>query len=483
MTDWTKKSAGDLATAFEAGEVTSLEVTGQYAAKISADALNAFITPLTDRAKERARAIDLRRRAGAPLGPLAGIPVAVKDNIATTFAPTTCASRILDGYRSPYNAAVIDRLEAADAVIIGKTNMDEFGMGSSNENSAFGPVVNPHAEGKTPGGSSGGSAAAVAGHLTCMALGSDTGGSVRQPAAFSGCVGFKPTYGTVSRYGLVAFASSLDQIGPLGRSVADVATLFDAIAGHDPRDSTSSPAALPSAQEALPAAPKPLTIGFVPGWQVGGLASAIQEEMERLTKLCREAGHALIEVELPHVHLGIAAYYIIANAEASANLARYDGVRFSRRAENFRSLHDLYSRTRGEGFGREVKRRIMLGTYVLSAGYYEAYYLRALKVRNRMRDDFRRVFEQVDVLISPTAPTAAFALGEKIDDPLAMYLSDVFTVPANLAGLPAISLPLGVDAGGLPLGVQLWGARYSDHRLLAAAAQIEQLLGFDPHTP
>ena len=483
MTDWTRKSAGALATAFEGGEVTALEVVGLYAAKIADDSLGAFITPLSDRAKERARSIDARRRAGERLGPLAGIPVAIKDNIATTFAPTTCASRILDGYISPYDAAVVERLEAADALIIGKTNMDEFAMGSSNENSAFGPVANPHDHRRTPGGSSGGSAAAVAGHLTCLALGSDTGGSVRQPAAFTGCVGFKPTYGAVSRYGLVAFASSLDQIGPLGRSVADVATLFDVMCGHDPRDSTSCAVPAPSAGREETGDPACLTIGIVPGWQAGGVDTDIQEELERLIQLCREAGHRIVEVDLPHVHLGIAAYYIIANAEASANLARYDGVRYGHRAANYRSLHDLYCRTRGEGFGPEVKRRIMLGTYVLSAGYYEAYYLSALKVRNHIRDDFRRAFDQVDLLLSPTTPTAAFALGEKILDPLAMYLSDVFTVPANLAGLPAVSLPLGVNTEGLPLGVQLWGARFRDTELLSAAARIEQLLGFDLHIP
>jgi aspartyl-tRNA(Asn)/glutamyl-tRNA(Gln) amidotransferase subunit A len=482
MTDWTKHSAALLKAAYEGGQVSALEVVDQYLARQARSSLNAFITPLPERARERARQVDRRRKAGEPLGALAGIPVAVKDNIATTFAPTTCASRILEGYRSPYDAGVIERLEGADAVIVGKTNMDEFAMGSSNENSAFGPVANPRAPGRVPGGSSGGSAAAVAGRLACLALGSDTGGSVRQPAAFCGCVGFKPSYGAVSRYGLVAFASSLDQIGPLGRSAADVTLLFDVIAGPDRRDATSAGRDLPPVTEEPGRAPAPLTIGVFPAWQAAQPDREAREESERLLAVCREAGHTVVEIDLPHVHLGIAAYYVVANAEASANLARFDGVRFGYRAARPKSLHDLYLRTRGEGFGAEVKRRIMLGTYVLSAGYYEAYYLRALKVRNRIREDFARAFGRVDVILSPTVPRPAFGLGEKIDDPLAMYLSDVYTVPANLAGLPAISLPLGMTADGLPLAVQLWGPRYSDRRLLAAASRVERLLDFDAHS-
>lgn len=478
MTDWTSKSLVELKDAYAEGRATALEVVRQYCARIKSNDLNAFIEPLLDRACEAARQIDKRRAAGEVPGPLAGIPVALKDNLATDFAPTTCASKILAGYRSPYNATVVDRLINADAIVIGKTNLDEFAMGSSNENSFYGPVRNPYDERMIPGGSSGGSAAAVAGRLCCTALGSDTGGSVRQPAALSGCVGMKPTYGHVSRYGLVAFASSLDQIGPLGRCVSDVAAMYDVIAGPDELDSTSTRVSLPAAQDHLTDPPGPLRVGVIAESRGEGVSPEIRETMDRLVCVLKDAGHELRDVSLPSLNAGISTYYIVANAEASANLARYDGVKYGHRSEQPRDLEDLYSRTRGEGFGAEVKRRIMLGTYVLSAGYYDAYYLRALKVRNRIREEFAHAFAEVDFLLSPTTPQPAFAIGSRIHDPLSMYLCDVFTVGANLAGLPAVSMPVGRTGSGLPLGAQLWGARGSDHRLLQFAQTLEDLVDY-----
>jgi len=463
---------------YAARHATALEVVEDYARRIKADTLNAYITPTLERAREDARRVDERRQAGKPLGLLAGIPIALKDNLATTFAPTTCGSKMLRDYISPYDATVVQRLMDAGAIILGKTNMDEFAMGSSNETSAFGPVHNPYDADAVPGGSSGGSAAAVAGHLACLALGSDTGGSVRQPAAFCGCVGFKPSYGAVSRYGLVAFASSLDQIGPLGRTVDEVALLFRVIAGPDERDSTSIRTELPRSDSVERR--RPLRLGVM-RFPDDGVDYETAIMFERFLQVCRQEGHRVKEVRLRHLDLGIATYYVIANAEASANLARYDGVKYGHRAHAPADLHGLYVRSRGEGFGREVKRRIMLGTYVLSAGYYDAYYLRAVKVRNLIRAEFDRVFREVDYLLSPTTPTPAFRLGEKVDDPLAMYLSDIFTVPANLAGIPAISLPAGLSEAGLPLALQLWGPRGSDYRLLAAAARLEEMVGYQPH--
>lgn len=481
MTDWTKVTAEALAAAYVRGETTSLDVVGQYAHRIEESEYNAFLATTFDRARERARGIDARRKQGEKLGALAGVPIVIKDNIVTKTAPTTCASKILEGYQSPYDATVIERLEAADAIILGKTNMDEFAMGSSGEFSAFGAIHNPHNVKATPGGSSGGSAAAVAGHLSCLALGSDTGGSVRQPAAFCGCVGFKPSYGAVSRYGLVAFASSLDQIGPLGRSVRDVAALYDVVAGPDDRDSTSVREELPKALPGL-GERHHLKLGVMRMTDTEAIDPEIVDTMQRIMQVARQAGYELVEIDLPYIDLGIATYYVIANAEASANLARYDGVKYGFRAHAPSDLQGLYARTRGEGFGTEVKRRIMLGTYVLSAGYYDAYYLRALKVRNKIREGFKGLFAQVDFLLSPAAPSPAFPLGAKVDDPVAMYLSDVFTVHANLAGIPAISLPAGIsERSGVPLALQVWGPRGSDDRLLAAAAQLEELLGYRSH--
>jgi aspartyl-tRNA(Asn)/glutamyl-tRNA(Gln) amidotransferase subunit A len=483
VNDWTRASAARLADAYALGEATPLEVTEAYLAKIHSDRLGAYLSVRSVAARSDARAAGLALRSGRPPGRLAGIPVALKDNLATCDLPTTCASRILEGYVSPYDATVVRRLRAEGAIILGKTNMDEFSMGSSNEHSAFGPVANPFDTTCVPGGSSGGSAAAVAEGLACLALGSDTGGSVRQPAALCGCVGFKPTYGHVSRYGLVAFASSLDQVGMLGRQVRDCALTYDVVAGPDPHDGTSVSVPLARAVEALQEERERITLGFLPEAQLSGLSSEMAATLERVKELLRRSGHDLREVSLPHVGLGTAAYYVIANAEAAANLARFDGVRFGRRDLSPKDPPELYARTRGHHFGPEVKRRIMLGTYVLSAGYYDAYYLRAVRLRNLLRGEILRAFAGADFLLLPTTPTAAWPLGKKRHDPLAMYLSDVFTVTANLAGLPALSLPVGLSEAGLPLGVQLWGRPHSDAALLACAARLEADLGWDPHRP
>jgi aspartyl-tRNA(Asn)/glutamyl-tRNA(Gln) amidotransferase subunit A len=480
MMDWTRATAAQLRDAYALGETTPLAVTKAYLERIHGDRLGAFLSVRAEAALEEARVITDGLRQGRDLGRLAGIPMAIKDNIATSFLPTTCASRMLEGYRSPYDATVVQKVQAEGAIVLGKTNMDEFSMGSSTEHSAFGPVANPHDSTRVPGGSSGGSAAAVVDRLACVALGSDTGGSVRQPAALCGCVGFKPTYGHVSRYGLVAFASSLDQIGPLARTVADCALVYDCLAGPDPRDGTAVTSPLPRATEVIDRT-GPLTFGTLASMADDGLDPEVARAFSRVSELCRRRGHRVREVSLPHVALSTAAYYVIANAEASANLARYDGAKFGRRTRHQGDLAAMYARSRGEGFGPEVKRRIMLGTYVLSAGYYDAYYLRAVRVRNLIRREFRDAFREVDVLLSPTSPTPAWPLGQKRHDPLAMYLSDVFTVTANLAGLPAVSLPVGHTQDGLPLAVQLWGDRHSDAELLAAAAALEADLGYDSH--
>lgn len=420
-----------------------------------------------------------RRRAAGEQGPLLGIPVVIKDNMNVEGMPTSCSSAILDGYISPYDATVVERLKAAGAVILGKASMDEFAMGSSNENANRMKTRNPRDPERVPGGSSGGSAAAVAAGIAPLALGSDTGGSIRQPAAFCGTVGMKPTYGTVSRYGLVAFASSLDQIGPLANSVTDAAELLQAIAGPCQQDSTS----LRDYQvpDLLGAAGnidvRGLRVGLPREYLVDGLAPEIRRQVNHSADLLRQAGAEVVDISLPHTEYAIAAYYIIATAEASANLARFDGVRYGRRAEDATDLAAMYTNTRAQGFGPEVKRRIMLGTYVLSSGYYDAYYRKAQRVRRLIAQDFQSAFEQTDLLLMPTTPATAFRQGEKIDDPLAMYLQDVFTIAANLAGLPAISLPAGVDQHGLPIGVQLYANALQEPTLLRGAAGLEALLG------
>jgi aspartyl-tRNA(Asn)/glutamyl-tRNA(Gln) amidotransferase subunit A len=458
-------------TRIESGELGADEYYDAYAEAAAADELNAYLW----RAPERPA-------AGA--GPLGGTPVAVKDLFCTDGVKTTAGSRILEGYRPPYTATAVQRLTEAGARVIGKTNMDEFAMGSSNENSGYGPVLNPWDRARVPGGSSGGSAAVVAGRLAPWAIGTDTGGSIRQPASFCGIVGLKPTYGAISRYGMVAFASSLDQAGPLTRDVTDAALLLWAMQGRDPRDSTSTGieggVELPSREDL-----KGLTVGVAADFagHAEGVEPGVSEAFERCLRLVEEAGAGIEEIELPHAEHGISAYYVIAPAEASANLARYDGVRYGARVDGELSLDGMYSRTRAAGFGAEVKRRIMLGTYALSSGYYEAYYGRAQRVRTKIADDFRTAFERVDLILTPTSPSVAFELGAKAADPWAMYLSDYFTVPMSLAGLPAISIPAGLaapPAGGpeLPVGIQLVAPAFAESKLLDAAHALELAIGF-----
>jgi aspartyl-tRNA(Asn)/glutamyl-tRNA(Gln) amidotransferase subunit A len=433
----------------------------------SVTALNAFNHVAAERALARAEAIDQAGPAGA--GPLAGVPVALKDNMCVRGMRTTASSKILDTFVPPYDATVVQRLEAAGAIVVGKTNCDEFAMGSSNENSAYGPVRNPWDTERTPGGSSGGSAVAVAARCVPLALGSDTGGSIRQPASFSGVVGLKPTYGRVSRYGLLAFASSLDQIGPITRTVRDAALALSVLAGADPMDSTSSPSAVPDYTQALTGDVRGVRIGVPRAFVTEGVDDAVRQAFDAALEVLRDAGATLVDIELPHARYAIPVYYLVCTAEASSNLARYDGVKYGYRSPAAKdSLKAMYSKTRDEGFGAEVKRRIMLGTYVLSAGYYDAFYLKALQVRTLMRRDYDQAFEQVDVVAMPTSPVPPFRLGEKVADPLQMYLTDIFTVSANLAGLPGINVTCGFD-GRLPLGLQLLGRMFDEASILRVA--------------
>lgn len=430
--------------------------------------LNAFVRTADD-VLPRARSLDLE----AHDSPLAGIPVALKDNFCWKGMETTCSSNILEGFVAPFSASVVRRLEEAGAIPIGHTNMDEFAMGSSTENSAQGPTQNPHHSERVPGGSSGGSAAAVADGLVPVALGSDTGGSIRQPASLCGVVGLKPTYGRVSRYGLVAFASSLDQIGPLTRTVEGNAMVMEVIAGHDPSDSTSLDEPVPEYTSHLHV-PETLTVGVPQEYFEDGITSEVDENIQESIDVLASNGAELVDISLPHTEYAIAAYYILATAEASSNLARYDGVQYGRRAEDFDDLIDMYRQTRSEGFGDEVKRRIMLGTFVLSSGYYEAYYHKAQKVRTLIKQDFEDVFETCDVLVTPTAPDTAFPLGSKTRDPVQMYMSDICTISANLAGIPALSVPTGRDSEGLPIGTQLMGPPLSEELLLAIGKKLEE---------
>ena len=430
---------------------------------------------LADQARAAADAVDARVAAGQDPGPLAGVPVALKDNLCTRGVPTTCSSRILDGWRPPYDATVVQRLAAAGAVVVGKTNLDEFAMGSSTENSAFGPTRNPRDTSRVPGGSSGGSAAAVAAGFAPLALGSDTGGSIRQPAAFCGVVGVKPTYGVVSRYGLVAFASSLDQIGPFAATVADAALLLEAIAGHDPMDSTSIPRAAPAISAGLAGGVEGLRVGLVREL-ITGVDADVEACVRRAADALADAGAKVDDVSLPMTVHGLAAYYLIAPAEASSNLARYDGVRYGLRVDGS-DVAAMNAATRGAGFGAEVKRRIMLGTYALSAGYYDAYYGQAQRVRTLIIQDFEAAYEQFDVLLSPTAPTTAFAFGARTADPLTMYMSDVCTIPSNLAGHPALSLPFGAGDDGLPVGVQVMAPALGEPVMFRVAAALEAARG------
>jgi aspartyl-tRNA(Asn)/glutamyl-tRNA(Gln) amidotransferase subunit A len=472
-----EQSARAIARDIAAGRVTAAEVCEAFLLRIrdQEPRVGAFNTVIHERAIEQARAVDAARAAGAADRPLLGVPVAIKDNMCTAGVPTTASSRVLRGFVPPYSATVVSRLKAAGAIVVGKTNLDEFAMGSSTENSSIGPTRNPRDLTRTPGGSSGGSAAAVAAGMVPVSLGSDTGGSIRQPAAFCGLVGVKPTYGRVSRYGLLAFASSLDQIGPFARTAEDAAQVLQVIAGHDPHDATSSTEPVPDYVAAVARGVSGLRIGVPRAFVGDGVAADVQQAFAASLDRWRAAGAEIVDIALPHARHAIPVYYLIATAEASSNLARYDGVRYGHRAalEKGEGLQAMYDRSRDEGFGAEVKRRIMLGTYVLSAGYYDAYYLKAQQVRTLLRQDYERAFTGCDVVAMPTTPTPAFKLGEKTDDPLQMYLSDVFTVSANLTGLPAVSIPAGQNAEGLPIGVQLTGGMFDEATLLAAARTLE----------
>lgn len=467
-------------------ERSAVEITDDALKRIEQlePTLHSFLHVTADRARQQARQVDAKIAAGEDIGLLAGIPLGIKDNMCTHGIPTTCASRILENFVPPYESTVTEKLMQAGAVCVGKTNLDEFAMGSSTENSAFQVTANPWALDRVPGGSSGGSAAAVAAGECVVALGSDTGGSIRQPASLCGVVGMKPTYGLVSRYGLVAFASSLDQIGPLARSVEDAAVLLQAIAGHDPKDATSLKVDIPDyvshLQPKLNAGTK---IGIIKETFGEGLDPTVEKYVNQAIQQFKELGADVREISCPKFRYGLPTYYIIAPSEASANLARYDGVKYGARKADTDDLMTMYTKTRAEGFGAEVKRRIMIGTYVLSAGYYDAYYLKAQKVRTLIKQDFERAFESVDVLVCPTAPTTAFKAGEKTQDPLSMYLLDLMTIPVNLAGLPALSLPCGFDDQGLPIGLQLIGNVLQEELLLHVAYAYEQATPWHRQTP
>ncbi|HWO43530.1 MAG TPA: Asp-tRNA(Asn)/Glu-tRNA(Gln) amidotransferase subunit GatA [Candidatus Eisenbacteria bacterium] len=456
-------------------EVSAEEITRDVLGRIESTegTIHSFITVLREPALEAAKAADERFHREPDPNPLLGIPLAVKDNVITRGIRTTAGSKILDDFLPPYDATVSAKLRAAGAVIIGKTNMDEFAMGSSAENSAFFPTRNPWDTARVPGGSSGGSAAAVAADQCAGALGTDTGGSIRQPAACCGIVGLKPTYGRVSRFGIIAFASSMDQVGPLTKDVTDCALLLEAIAGHDPSDSTSVDRPVPRYSEMLAGGVQGFRVGIPKEYFISGVQPEVERAVGAAIRVFQDHGAIIEEISLPHTEYAVAAYYIVATAEASSNLARYDGMRYGYRARG-RDLTETYTLTRAQAFGAEVKRRIILGTYVLSAGYYDAYYLKAQKVRTLIRRDFDEAFSRCDILLTPTAPTTAFRLGEKIKEPLQMYLSDVFTIPANLAGLPALSVPCGFDAAGLPVGLQLIGRHFEESKLLRAAYAYEQ---------
>jgi aspartyl-tRNA(Asn)/glutamyl-tRNA(Gln) amidotransferase subunit A len=507
----TDLTATELLSRLEGGQVSSTEVTRAYLDQIEKldESVHAFLRVDADGALAQAASIDSRRAAGERIGALGGLPVAIKDLLCTKGEPTSCASRILESFSPPYDATVVARLRAADGVLIGKTNMDEFAMGGSNENSAFGPARNPWDTDRVPGGSSGGSAACVAARMAPLSLGSDTGGSIRTPAALCGVTGMKPTYGRVSRYGLVAFASSLDQIGPLARSAEDAALLLGVIAGHDPADSTSIDRPVPDYTKTIKQPLEGLRLGLVREHFGEGLDGQVDQAIREAAKVYESLGATVREVSLPHSKYAVATYYIIAPCEASSNLARYDGAHYGYRtdqesmvaelksqrkaleaagdAEGLESLDNalirMYRRTRAEGFGPEVKRRIMLGTYALSAGYYDAYYLKALKVRRLIRQDFDRAFEEVDLLIGPVTPTPAFKIGDKVDDPLAMYLFDLFTIGTNLAGIGGISIPCGMTEEGLPIGMQLQAPPFEEERLLQAAHMFQTVTDWHARKP
>lgn len=469
-------TALEIAEMVRSGRVSAMSVVDEHLAVIASreTEIHAFNLVLADQARSTAATIDAMVAAGNDPGPLAGVPVALKDNMCTQGIATTCSSKILDGWRPPYSATVVDKLSAAGAIMIGKTNLDEFAMGSSTENSAFGPTRNPHDIGRVPGGSSGGSAAAVAAGFSPLSFGSDTGGSIRQPAALCGVVGVKPTYGYVSRYGLIAFASSLDQIGPFSGTVDEAALALDVIGGHDPLDSTSIPGQRPSLADAVKLGVEGLRVGRITDLPEGADADVV-ERLEVAFDTLRAAGATIVDVQVPAFTFGLTAYYLIAPAEASSNLARYDGVRFGLRVDAA-DTNAMYSATRSAGFGDEVKRRIMLGTYALSAGYYDAYYGKALKVRRLIADDFDRAYQHADVLLTPASPSVAFPFGAKGDNPLAMYLCDVYTIPSNLAGHPAMSVPFGSGAHDLPVGIQIMAGTLGEARMFQAAAALERAM-------
>jgi len=480
MVDKKKKlTIPEIRNLYSSGQATPLDVVEMYLSVIEEkdSSIQAFLHVFADEARQRAKELKLEDLEKLPLF---GIPVAVKDNICTRGKPTTCASRILENYHPPYDATAVRRLLDAGAVVIGKTNLDEFAMGSSTENSAFKVTRNPWNLECAPGGSSGGSAAAVASGMVPVALGSDTGGSIRQPASFCGIVGLKGTYGRVSRYGLVAFASSLDQIGPMALTVSDSALVMEVISGHDPKDSTTIRDSGCRLMDDIERGIDEIRVAIPEGMEDWKLEDSVRKATERVVSLIEESGKEVKKVSLPDFDISIACYYILANAEASSNLARYDGVRYGLRKSSS-SLLEMYEKTRGEGFGEEVKRRILTGTYVLSAGYYDAYYAKAQEVRAMIIEGFRKAFEEVDVVILPTSPTCAFRLGEKLDNPIEMYLSDIFTTTANIAGIPAISIPVGLSDEGLPVGLQLMSGHKRESELLRTARAIEKMVGFKEH--
>lgn len=483
--DLFSRTASELLGLLNRREISSRELVESVLGRIAAvdPDIKAYVYVDEAQALKRAEEIDARRTAGEPLGPLAGIPVALKDNLLYYQRPVTCASNILKGYYSSYTGTAVQKLIDADAVILGSVNMDEFAMGSSCETSYYGPTRNPWNREYITGGSSGGSAAAVAADETILALGSDTGGSIRQPSALCGVVGMKPTYGRVSRYGLVAFASSLDQIGPITKSVADNALLLKVISGYDPHDSTSIKKYVPDYTAALGQSVRGMRIGIPKEYFIDGMDADVEKATRAAIDTLVELGAEPVDISLPHTDYAIATYYIIATAEASANLARFDGVRYGNRAKDAENLIDMYCKTKSNGFGAEVKRRILLGTYVLSSGYYDAYYKKAQKVRTLIKNDFDTALEKVDCIIAPTSPTPAFRLGEKLDDPLTMYLSDIFTISLNLAGLPGISVPCGFSSDNLPIGMQIVGRAFEEDVILQVAHAFEQQTSFHIQKP
>jgi len=480
-----ESSVSELRAALDTGSLSAVELTERTLAAISRtdDAIGAWLRTADESALTAAAEIDSRRDAGQPLGPLAGIPVGIKDMICTRGLKTTAASKMLANFVPPYDATVVARLRAADAIPIGKLNQDEFAMGSSNENSAFGVVKNPWDLNRVPGGSSGGSAAAIAAGQVPLTLGTDTGGSIRQPASFCGVVGFKPTYGRVSRYGVVAFASSLDQVGPLAANVADATSLLQVLSGHDPLDSTSIPEASPDLISELDRDITGLRIGVPAEYFGEGLDGEVEAIVRSAIAGLESQGAQVVPITLPHTSYAVATYYVIATAEASSNLSRYDGVRYTHRTDRVEDLKSLYDRSRAEGFGSEVKRRIILGTYALSSGYYDAYYLKAQQVRTLIVEDFQSAFQRCDVIAAPVAPTTAFALGERTADPLQMYLQDILTIPASLAGLPCGSIPCGLDAKGLPVGMQIIAPALGEAALVRASAAVERHCDFANRRP